>query len=263
MRVSIQSAKGGVGKSTISMNLSLALAERGFRVLLLDRDNVGYSSRLAGIEDLGLLSSVVDGVESRFFEHFKFKKGFITVVKITGDGPRYDSDVKRVMNEPELRTRFSNLYTNVLKSYPHDYVIVDNASLITFDHDMVRLETTEYLKNYPNMPVRRIYVSNNSKLAVDETLAYISNAESKTTVGKAIGFCINMIAPGMESYAESLLDKALKATNFNLGVLIPFFEEIFQYADEMTNMPIITRVRKLAELIVSNPSLDTKIILDK
>ncbi|MCG3109315.1 Iron-sulfur cluster carrier protein [Metallosphaera sp. J1] len=261
MRLSIQSAKGGVGKSTISMNISLALAERGFRVLLLDRDNVGYSSRLAGIEEPGLLSSVVDGVESKFSEHFKYKKGSITVIKIMGDGPRYDSDVKKLMNELDLKVRFSELYSSVLKSYPHDYVIVDNASLITFDHDMVRLELTEYQKNYPNMPVRRIYISNNSELAVNETLSYIENAERKTTVGKAIGFCINLIAPGRESYAESLLDKALKRTNFNLGILIPFFEEVFQYSDEMTSMPIMPGIRKLAEILVYNPSLSERVIL--
>jgi ATP-binding protein involved in chromosome partitioning len=39
--VTIASGKGGVGKSTVSLNLALALAERGHRVGLLDADLYG------------------------------------------------------------------------------------------------------------------------------------------------------------------------------------------------------------------------------
>jgi Mrp family chromosome partitioning ATPase len=39
--ITIASGKGGVGKSTVSLNLALALAERGHRVGLLDADLYG------------------------------------------------------------------------------------------------------------------------------------------------------------------------------------------------------------------------------
>jgi Mrp family chromosome partitioning ATPase len=39
--VTIASGKGGVGKSTVSLNLALALTERGHRVGLLDADLYG------------------------------------------------------------------------------------------------------------------------------------------------------------------------------------------------------------------------------
>jgi NUBPL iron-transfer P-loop NTPase len=39
--VTIASGKGGVGKSTVSLSLALALAERGHRVGLLDTDLYG------------------------------------------------------------------------------------------------------------------------------------------------------------------------------------------------------------------------------
>jgi ATP-binding protein involved in chromosome partitioning len=39
--VTVASGKGGVGKSTVSLNLALALAERGHRVGLLDADLYG------------------------------------------------------------------------------------------------------------------------------------------------------------------------------------------------------------------------------
>lgn len=41
--ISVLSGKGGVGKSVIAVNLSLALKEKGLRVLLFDAD-VGFGS---------------------------------------------------------------------------------------------------------------------------------------------------------------------------------------------------------------------------
>jgi ATP-binding protein involved in chromosome partitioning len=48
----IASGKGGVGKSTVSVNLSIALARQGFKVALVDADIYGPSiPKMFGIED--------------------------------------------------------------------------------------------------------------------------------------------------------------------------------------------------------------------
>jgi ATP-binding protein involved in chromosome partitioning len=51
--IAVASGKGGVGKSTVSVNLSVALARQGLKVALVDADIYGPSiPKMFGIEDL-------------------------------------------------------------------------------------------------------------------------------------------------------------------------------------------------------------------
>lgn len=88
MRIPVLSVKGGIGKSIISVLLAKELALKGERVILLDRDQIGFSSSLAGLEEKGLLAAIVDGEKSQFTARLKMGKGEITIIKFYGDGPR-------------------------------------------------------------------------------------------------------------------------------------------------------------------------------
>lgn len=60
--VAVTGGKGGVGKTNVSVNLSIALAERGRRVVLLDADfGLANVDVMLGLNPLRTLAEVIDG----------------------------------------------------------------------------------------------------------------------------------------------------------------------------------------------------------
>ncbi len=61
-KIAISSAKGGVGKSTVSSNIAVSLAKKGYKVGLLDADIYGPSiPKMFGIEDERPTVESIDG----------------------------------------------------------------------------------------------------------------------------------------------------------------------------------------------------------
>ena len=60
MIIAIINNKGGTGKTTTSVNLSAALADSGYRVLLIDLDSQASASFSLGIEYGDLVPSTAD-----------------------------------------------------------------------------------------------------------------------------------------------------------------------------------------------------------
>ena len=58
--LAVANQKGGVGKTTTSVNLSACLAEAGYRVLLVDLDPQGNASSGVGIDTRGIETSMYD-----------------------------------------------------------------------------------------------------------------------------------------------------------------------------------------------------------
>ena len=118
--IGIASGKGGVGKTTISTNLAVALAEAGNQVMLFDGDLGLANAQLAlGVQAEYNFSHVISGEKSLNDIVVRGPSGIFVVPGASGMGKMADLD------EAELR--------GVVQSFsefqePLDYLIVDAAA---------------------------------------------------------------------------------------------------------------------------------------
>ncbi len=121
----VASGKGGVGKSTISVNLALALAEMGFKIGLLDADIYGPSiPRMLGLLEVGEVK-----VEKEVFIPFRkynlniMSMGFLMPQDkaVIWRGPM----ITKMLQQLLMRTDWWQKSLLKLKKEPLDFLIID------------------------------------------------------------------------------------------------------------------------------------------
>ena len=76
--LAVVNQKGGVGKTTTAINLSAAIAEKNFKLLLVDLDPQGNTTMGSGVEKNQIKSTIYDALIGEklitflFFRKFKF-----------------------------------------------------------------------------------------------------------------------------------------------------------------------------------------------
>lgn len=104
--IAVASGKGGVGKSTVAVNLAAALAKGGWRVGLLDADIYGPSQpRMTGLENAGKPEFTADKKKIKPFDAFG--------VKIMSIGFFIDPDSAAVWRGPMIQKAIRQLTHDV------------------------------------------------------------------------------------------------------------------------------------------------------
>ncbi|BBL47450.1 AAA family ATPase [Metallosphaera sedula] len=266
MRIPVLSVKGGIGKSTISVLLAKELALRGEKVIILDRDQLGFISSLAGIESKGMIASVVDGESCECHAHIKIGKGQVHIIKFYGDGPRLESDLNVIKNDEKLTRELTESYTLMLKSIEHSYMILDNPALSLPNEIGNMLETTSYLSLYPGTRSLRVMVSDITTHHFENTLKYIEalNLGSREIpLANVVGqfLVINMAPPGWNYRVElPNLVTEVKRGKFLGAYILPFSDDLFQFSGQIDDMPRIKQVEILANHVLKD--ITTKDVIE-
>jgi len=121
--ISISNQKGGVGKTTTSINLAAGLARVGKRVLLVDLDPQGHSTLAVGLDPYDL--------DKTMFEVMTQQVPTVQDISIELDGRfgfsiapatlKLDTGAQQIINKPYRES----ILANSLENITHNYVILD------------------------------------------------------------------------------------------------------------------------------------------
>jgi len=121
--IAVSSGKGGVGKTNVSVNLSLAMVEAGKRVLLLDADlGLANVDLLLGLRSEYNLSHVISGERS--------------LEEVVVDGPEGLKIIPAASGMQMMSELSPNQHAGVIRSFsdlsiPLDVLVVDTAAGIS------------------------------------------------------------------------------------------------------------------------------------
>ena len=133
--VSVASGKGGVGKSSISVNLAIAISRLGARVLVLDAD--------FGLANVDVMLGVTSKYDVSYF--LRGEKTLQEIIQLGHEGVRFisgGSGVKDLldMGEEQLADLLSGL---VQIDAPIDFIIIDTGAGINDTIIQIILASTE------------------------------------------------------------------------------------------------------------------------
>jgi flagellar biosynthesis protein FlhG len=117
--ISVASGKGGVGKSNLSVNLSIALADIGYKVLLLDAD--------LGLANVNILLGVIP--KSNIFHVIQGKKKLNEIVLTVPQGIDIIAGASGFSELANLSGEVrKNFIRDLGKFQAYDYLVIDTAA---------------------------------------------------------------------------------------------------------------------------------------
>jgi len=252
MRITVYGVKGGIGKSTICLTLGKTLARKGKKVLIIDRDPLGWSSNVIGIKDKGLINSIIDNISANFFKSVKVENGYLDVIKFYGDPSRVFNDSYILTRNREAKKKFEEIYSNILHTNKYDFYIVDNFAMVNYNDDIVFHEREVFYRILPNIESYRIYVSDHSATTLKNTENYIEKIEKSTNIGKPLGLTVNMVPPYPKDLEDIRIEveKILQRKKLGIGIIIPFIEKLFGFSGTLNELDIPNQIDKLSDNII-------------
>ena len=124
--ISVTNQKGGVGKTTTTINLAAALAEQGLRILIVDLDPQGNASTGLGIEPDDRKYTTYDMlVDATPLDDVIMSTGRDGLSIIPSTVDLSSADLELVKNQRRTQLMYDALRTKNIEKFGFDYVLID------------------------------------------------------------------------------------------------------------------------------------------
>lgn len=195
----VVSGKGGVGKTNISVNLSIAMAKRGKRVLLLDAD-IGMTN-----------ADIIMGLHYKY-DLFDYLEGRAELKDIIYEGPlgikaiSGGSGLLEMQNLSEENQE--KLIEELIELGGFDVMIIDNGagisketlSFMTFAHEVILVTTPEPTAITDAYRVLKSLSHYNLKASAKLIVNKVSSKEiGEEAYGKLYNTCVNFLQIKLEN----------------------------------------------------------------
>jgi len=227
MVITVINNKGGTGKTTTCVNLSAALANSGYRVLLVDLDSQASASLSLGIQYDDLSPSAADVL----FEEFAIEKARRStnipgLDLLTGEIELAHSDLI-LADVPRRETRFTEALEPVRDSY--DFILCDCPPSLSMLPINALVAADQYI-----VPITPEYLALEGLVSLMDAVDKIK--EGMEVNLKLLGIIFTMVNPG----AFSLLNRELKGQ-------LEIIRLVREHYDSDVFETVIKRNSKLAE----------------
>lgn len=250
--MAVHSFKGGTGKSTITSNLALSLAEQGKRVCVMDMDLAGPGIHVMfGVEEQDVKSTmtnvllgetpIMDSVVS-LTEKLGLKNGKLYFVPASY---KVEDMLKLLRHGLEVKL-FTNGMQELTDKLNLDYILVDT-------HPGIEDDTVLVMGTCNGLMII-------SRLDQQDLLGTAILARLATSLGKTTFLLFNMIPPHLahESLNE-ISDKLSRKFGLNVLASLPFYDEILQslsngvFAHNLPKHEYTRRIFEAAKVVSKTP----------